>query len=52
MEGYSGTESNVPLAAKSLKTVLNVMVQIISKSIVAKDVSFFKTGPNLASSEF
>jgi len=29
---------------------LNVMVRIIPKSIVAKDVSFFKTGPNLATS--
>ncbi len=28
---------------------LNVMVQITPKSIVAKDASFFKTGPNLAS---
>ncbi len=28
---------------------LNVMVQITPNSIVAKDVSFFKTGPNLAS---
>ena len=28
---------------------LNRMVQIAPKSIVAKDVSFFKTGPNLAS---
>ena len=27
---------------------LDVMVQIIPKSIVAKDVSFFKTGPELA----
>jgi len=30
---------------------LNVMVQIVPTSIAAKDVSFFKTGPNLASSE-
>jgi len=27
---------------------LDVMVQITPKSIVAKDLSFFKTGPNLA----
>ena len=27
---------------------LNVMVQITPKTVVAKDVSFFKTGPNLA----
>ena len=31
---------------------LNVMVQIVPISIVAKDVSFFKTGPNLASAEY
>jgi nitroimidazol reductase NimA-like FMN-containing flavoprotein (pyridoxamine 5'-phosphate oxidase superfamily) len=30
---------------------LNVMVQITPKSIVAKNLSFFKTGPSLASSE-
>ncbi len=31
---------------------LDVMVQIIPRSIVAKDVSFFKTGPNLANETF
>jgi nitroimidazol reductase NimA-like FMN-containing flavoprotein (pyridoxamine 5'-phosphate oxidase superfamily) len=31
---------------------LDAMAQITPTSIVAKDVSFFKTGPNLASSDF
>lgn len=30
---------------------LNVMIQIKPKTIVAKDISFFRTGPDLASSE-
>jgi len=34
---------------KHVVNPLNVMVQYIPKTIVAKDVSFFKTGPNLYS---
>lgn len=33
---------------KNIVDPLDVMVQITPKSIVAKDVSFFKTGPELA----
>jgi general stress protein 26 len=31
---------------------LDVMIEVDSHSVVAKDVSFFKTGPNLASKEW
>lgn len=33
---------------KSIVDPLDVMVKIVPKSMVAKDVSFFKTGPDLA----
>ncbi|MGA8164761.1 MAG: pyridoxamine 5'-phosphate oxidase family protein [Waddliaceae bacterium] len=36
---------------KNIVDPLDVMVQITPKTIVAKDVSFFKTGPNLANFE-
>lgn len=36
---------------KNVVDPLDAMVRITPTSIVAKDVSFFKTGPNLASSE-
>ncbi|MCH9625078.1 MAG: hypothetical protein S4CHLAM123_02450 [Chlamydiales bacterium] len=36
---------------KNIVDPLDVMMKIIPKSIVAKDVSFFKTGPELASGE-
>ncbi len=50
---YLGDDSKSwnPWFMTNIVNPLNVMVQIVPKSIVAKDVSFFKTGPNLASSE-
>ncbi len=44
---YLGTNSNEwnNWFMKNIVKTLNTMVQVIPKSIVAKDVSFFKTGP-------
>lgn len=50
---YLGDDSNKwnKWFVTNIVNPLNVMVQIAPKSIVAKDVSFFKTDPSLASSE-
>lgn len=45
--GANKTDHNAWFIANIVEP-LNVMVQIIPKSVVAKDVSFFKTGPGLA----
>ncbi len=40
-----------PWFIKNIADPLNVMVQITAQSIVAKNVSFFKTGPNLTNGD-
>jgi hypothetical protein len=48
---YLGHDSTLwnPWFKKNIVDPLDVMMEIIPHSIVAKDVSFFKTGPDLAS---
>lgn len=50
---YLGKESHQwnEWFVSNIVTPLDVMVQIIPRSVVAKDVSFFKTGPHLADSK-
>lgn len=47
---YLGDDKNAwnPWFVKHIAEPLNAMVRVCPKTIVAKDVSFFKTGPHLA----